>query len=362
MPNREIHGLRHVLINFNKSVYTCLCLFSGIGLRRSVENQLREAGVGSVPRKQFDDLCDNLLSSKSEATVKKYNYSFQAWKRYCEVNNYSFLPGTPIIVALYMSGLKTSGSYHSVNSAFYGIKWAHQMNGLIDPTDNSFVKNILESAKRTVKLPCKKKDPVTSDIIIELCDKFSDSQDLCTVRNLCMITLAYSGFLRFNEPSNIRCKDLSFQDDHLKLNIPKSKTDQYRHGCDILISKGTTSACPVNMLKRYMSLANLEFESDSFLFKAVNKSKAGSKLIFKDKQLSYTRAKECVVSLFKSVDQNLNVALHSLRSGGVSTAANKDINDRCLKRHGRWKTDFAKDGYIDDSTSKRLKVSQSLGL
>ena len=332
-------------------------------MRRSLENQLREAGVGSVPKTEFDDLCSNLLSSKSDSTVKKYNYSFQAWKKYCEVNNYSFLPGAPIIMALYLSGLKTStGSYHTVNGAFYGIKWAHQMNGLVDPTDNSFVKNILESAKRTDKPPCRKKDPVTSDIIIELCDRLRESQDLCTVRNLCMITLAYSGFLRFNELSNIRCKDLSLQDDYLKLNIPKSKTDQYRHGCEILISKGLTSACPVTMLQRYMLLANLEFESDSFLFKAVSKTKSGAKLIFKDKKLSYTRAKECIVSLFKSVDQNLNVGLHSLRSGGVSTAANNEINDRCLKRHGRWKTDFAKDGYIDDNQHKRLKVSQSLGL
>lgn len=144
-------------------------------MRRSLENQLREAGVGSVSKKEVDDLCANLLSSKSDSTVKKYNYSFQSWKKYCEVNNYSFLPGAPIIVALYLSGLKTStGSYHAVNSAFYGIKWAHQMNGLVDPTDNSFVKNILESAKRTVKLPCRKKDPVTSDIIIELCDRLRD--------------------------------------------------------------------------------------------------------------------------------------------------------------------------------------------
>ena len=190
--------------------------------------------------------------------------------------------------------------------------------------------------------PCRKKDPVTSDIIIELCDSLRESQDLCTVRNLCMITLAYSGFLRFNELSNIRCKNLSLQDDYLKLNIPKSKTDQYRHGCEILISKGLTSACPVTMLQRYMSLANLEFESDSFLFKAVNKTKSGAKLIFKDKKLSYTRAKECIVSLFKSVDQNLNVGLHSLRPGGVSTAANNEVNDRCLKRHGRWKTEVLK--------------------
>ena len=66
--------------SFNKSVYTHVCLFSGIGLRRLLENQLREAGVGSVPKTEFGDLCSNLLSSKSDSTVKKYNYSFQAWK------------------------------------------------------------------------------------------------------------------------------------------------------------------------------------------------------------------------------------------------------------------------------------------
>ena len=32
-----------------------------------------------------------------------------------------------------------------------------------------------------------------------------------------------------------------------------------------------------------------------------------------------------------------------MRSGGVSTAANNDVSERCLKRHDRWKTGFAKD-------------------
>ena len=348
--------------------YSCVVrfIFSGIGLRQTVREQLNAAGATRVTSKELDDLCGNLILSKSESTSKKYNYSFNAWKRYCETNNYSSLPGSPIIVALYLSGLlTTTGSYHTVTSAFYGIKWAHHMNGLSDPTENSFVRNILESAKRTAKAPCRKKDAVTSDHIIQLCDNFIDSQDLCTVRNLCMITLAYAGFLRFDELSSIRCKDLTFCDNYVDISIPKSKTDQYRHGCNILISKGSTSACPVDMLKRYINLANLNIRSDSLLFKAVNKSKSGSKLISKDKKLSYTRSKECVVSMFKIVDPNLKVGLHSLRSGGASTAANNKIykvSERCLKRHGRWKTDFAKDSYIDDSPSKRLKVSQSLGL
>ena len=65
-----------------------------------------------------------------------------------------------------------------------------------------------------------------------------------------MITLAYASVLRFDELSSIRCKDLTFYDnyEYVDISIPKSKTDQYRHGCNILISKGSTSTCPVDML------------------------------------------------------------------------------------------------------------------
>ena len=40
---------------------------------------------------------------------------------------------------------------------------------------------------------------------------------------------------------------------------------------------------------------------------------------------------------------------------GVST-------NRCWKRHGRWRSESAKDGYVVDSVDKRLSVSQILGL
>lgn len=43
-------------------------------------------------------------------------------------------------------------------------------------------------------------------------------------------------------------------------------------------------------------------------------------------------------------------------------AANASVDERCLKRHGRWKSDGAKDGYIVDSVEKRLHISKALGL
>jgi hypothetical protein len=39
-------------------------------------------------------------------------------------------------------------------------------------------------------------------------------------------------------------------------------------------------------------------------------------------------------------------ALHSLRSGGATTAANLGISDRLFKKHGRWRSETAKDEYI----------------
>jgi len=51
-----------------------------------------------------------------------------------------------------------------------------------------------------------------------------------------------------------------------------------------------------------------------------------------------------------------------MRSGGATAVANTNINERCWKRHGRWKSDTSKDGYIVDSVANRLEVTKKLGL
>ena len=40
--------------------------------------------------------------------------------------------------------------------------------------------------------------------------------------------------------------------------------------------------------------------------------------------------------------------LHSLRFGGATAATNAEVPDRMFKRHGRWLSENAKDGYIKD--------------
>ena len=81
-------------------------------------------------------------------------------------------------------------------------------------------------------------------MLITLCNLFLNSHDILVIRDLTMILLSYAGFLRFDEVSNLKCRDITFFDDYLKTFISHSKTDQFRHDNEILIAKGNSVACP----------------------------------------------------------------------------------------------------------------------
>ena len=50
-------------------------------------------------------------------------------------------------------------------------------------------------------------------------------------------------------------------------------------------------------------------------------------------------------------------------SAFVTAATNAGVPDRLFKRHaGRWASESAKDGYVQDSLSSRLSVSKALGI
>ena len=88
-----------------------------------------------------------------------------------------------------------------------------------------------------------------------------------------------------------------------------------------------------------------------------------TKKVAKTKGTSYCRTKEILKgSISEVTTARENFGLHSLRSGGVSAAANNGISDRLISKQGRWSSKKARNGYIKDSVDKRLTVSNTLGL
>ena len=116
-----------------------------------------------------------------------------------------------------------------------------------------------------------------------------------------------------------------------------------------------------NLLCRYVSAANLDLSSSLPFFGSLYFHKATSTYSLRNTGVSYSRTREIVLQAFVELGYPKNLfGLNSLRAGAASAAANAGISDRLFKRHGRWKTDQAKDGYIKDKLDSLLSVSRSL--
>ena len=96
------------------------------------------------------------------------------------------------------------------------------------------------------------------------------------------------------------------------------------------------------------------------LFRALSSCRSTSKV--RRQGLSYSRVREIVKDTFKDITYVSGISLHSLRARGATAAANASINDRLFKRHGRWLSENAKDGYVKDNFLSLLSDSKCLGI
>lgn len=182
------------------------------------------------------------------------------------------------------------------------------------------------------------------------------------IRTLSVCLLGFAGFFRFDEMAKICESDIVVYKKHMEIFIESSKTDQLRDGAWVVIARTGTPLCPVAMLERYMRMANMTGAHDKHFFRAIVSTKNGQRLRGSG-AVSYTRIRELVLEKLSAVGLDpKKFGLHSLRSGGASAAANAGVPDRMFKRHGRWRSENAKDGYVKDSLKERLMVSQNLGL
>ena len=148
----------------------------------------------------------------------------------------------------------------------------------------------------------------------------------------------------------------------MSVHIASSKTDQYRQGDSVVVARTGLPTCPVSMLEWYFNMASLSQQSKLRIFRGIVVSKSGERL-HSQGSLSYTRLRELFLHKLSELGFDAKqFVLHSLRSGGATAAAQAGVPDRLFKRHGCWRSESAKDGYIKDSMPALMSVSESLNL
>ena len=222
------------------------------------------------------------------------------------------------------------------------------------------MKSTLAGAQRVLARQTIKKEPISVSQLEQLvASKAYSMASLYNIRSIVICLLAFAAFLRFDELAKLVRSDVRVEDDMFKLFIQSSKTDQYRDGAWIVVASSRRATCPVAMMNRYLDRDGLS--CDSPFFCQLSKTKSGYKP--RSKGLSYSRLRELVLEAFKDIVPDISaIGKHTIRRGGATAAANAGVPDRLFKRHGRWASESAKDGYLQDSLSSRLSVSKALGI
>jgi len=229
-------------------------------------------------------------------------------------------------------------------------------------SNHPLVKATLSGLQCILAKPVLKKEPMTVEMIEAIVLDAEKTGLLSDMRLATACVLGYAGFLRFSELVELTPADFTISNEMMTVRIAHSKTDKLRQGDEVAISRTKSRICPVSMLEHYLLIVSITTGDSRPLFRAIQKTKHGEKL-HESGHISCS----CLRSLYMKKISDLGFpaqefGLHSLRAGGATAAANAKVTDRIFKRHGRWKSENAKDSYVKDSLESRLMVSKSIGL
>lgn len=332
-----------------------------VGIWKDINSEQLHPDLESF-RKGMKDLVKN---SKAKNTNKLYESYFKQFSTWCAKYDFTSLPATDFHVALYLSSIKDSNpSASKINAIVYSVSWFHSVAGLSDPCSSKLVQFTKEGLLRTVGRPVVKREHFSIDDMHKIFQSFKPFDNLENLRFIVMCFVSYSGFLRFDELIKLRRSDIVFDDRQMCIFIPSSKGDQYQRGARVVIARTGRETCPVNLVEQYLQLTGIRSDSNEFLFRKLSFCKSTGRHVLRDgSHISYTRAREILLSNLESIGfDKSRYGLHSFRSSGASVAANAGVPDRVFKKHGRWRSENAKDGYIRESDSLKRSVTLNLGV
>ena len=267
----------------------------------------------------------NLQSSKAHNTVRAYKSDFKDFGLFCAQNGLKSLPSEPKIVSLYLTYLSIKDAKMStLKRRLVSIGVIHRLKGhYLDTKHPSIIENILGIKRRKGSIQKGKKPILISHLkqLINVIDE-QKSEDIKKLRDRSIILIGFSGGFRRNEIVSLDYDDLDFVEEGLKIQIRKSKTDQFGEGSvKALPYFDNQKYCPVISLKNWINISKINAGS---LFRRFSK---GSRL-------SGNRLTDQTVALLikeylkiAGIDSK-NYSGHSLRSGFATSAAEAGAEER----------------------------------
>ena len=175
----------------------------------------------------------NLQNSKANNTVRAYKSDFNDFGLFCTQNGFKSLPSEPKVVSLYLTYLSTKDAKMStLKRRLVSIGVIHRIKGhYLDTKHPSIIENIMGIKRRKGSIQKGKKPLLINNLkkLIDVIDQ-KNNQDIKKLRDRSIILIGFSGGFRRNEIVSLDYNDLDFVEEGIKIQIRRSKTDQFGEG------------------------------------------------------------------------------------------------------------------------------------
>ena len=267
----------------------------------------------------------NLQNSKANNTVRAYKSDFNDFGLFCAQNGFRSLPSEPKIISLYLTHLSSKEfKISTLKRRLVSISVIHNLKGhYLDTKHPSIIENIMGIKRRKGSKQKSKKPLLISNlkkIINVIDDKIKN--EVKKLRDRSIILIGFSGGFRRNEIVSLDYDDLEFVNEGIKINLKRSKTDQFGEG----LTKGlpyfsSSQYCPVKSLQKWLNISKINSGS---LFRPLSKGSKLSENRLTDQSVALLIKKYIELAGIDSKDYSG----HSLRSGFATSAADSGADER----------------------------------
>ena len=273
-----------------------------------------------------EETLNNLKNSKAYNTLRAYKSDFKDFGAFCVKHGFNSLPTEPKIISLYLTHLSKNSKFSTLRRRLVSISMVHKLKGHYLDTKHPIIIENLMGIKRSKGSFQKGKKPILINHLKSIINVINEqkTKEIKKSRDKAIILLGFGGGFRRTELISINYEDLEFVPEGLKINLRRSKTDQFGEG----MIKGlpyfsNENYCPVINLKKWLELSNI---NSGPIFRRFTKGSAISNNRLTD---------QTVVLIIKKYlnlagIENSNFSGHSLRSGFATVAAESGADERSI--------------------------------
>ena len=296
-------------------------------------------------KKLHEETLENLKSSKANNTLRAYKSDFRDFGAFCAKHGFNSMPSEPKVVSLYLTHLSANSKISTLRRRLVSIGVVHKLKGhYLDTKHPVIIENFMGIKRKKGSIQTGKKPILINHLkqIINVIDE-QKIEKIKKLRNKTLILIGFSGGFRRTELVSIDHEDLDFVDEGVKINLRRSKTDQFGEGQIKGLPYFTNEKyCPVTNLKNWLYLAKIKTGP---IFRRFAKGSILTSHRLTDQSVVLI-IKEC---LKLAGIENQNFSGHSLRSGFATVAADFGADERSIMAMTGHKTTQMVRRYIRDA-------------